>query len=153
MKKIIIILLTIFPIYSFSQINNKLSDSEKSILISKASLKKFAFTECFYAKNENKIQIKDIEFAHYNIFGFEPITIEEQRKSILEIRNFSIIWGSERKQNLGITPIINCLELYESKELDVLIDSAILHINKEELKEFILDPDFKYIGTYKYYYE
>ena len=49
--------------------------------------------------------------------------------------------------------MINCLELYESKELDVLIDSAILHVNKEELDEYISDPDFKYIGTYKYYYE
>ena len=153
MKQIIVVFLILLSSYSFSQINNKLSDSEKSILISKASLRKLAFTECFYAKHENKNQIKDREFADYNLFGFEPITIEKQRKYILEISKFSIIWGKERKQSLGITPMINCLELYESKELDVLIDSAILHVNKEELDEYISDPDFKYIGTYKYYYE
>ncbi|GGF11667.1 hypothetical protein SAMN05443634_1236 [Chishuiella changwenlii] len=153
MKKIVFIFILILSFFCYSQENKKKLISEQSEQISKASLRKLAFTDCFYAKYSNPKEINDREFAHYNLFGFEPFTIKEQRDPISKIIDFATNWGKTRKQNLDISPIINCLELYESKELDILIDSAFLHVNEDELNEYFNDPEFKYIGTYKYYLE
>jgi|JRYL01.1.fsa_nt_gb hypothetical protein len=141
-------------------INSEIIEVRKEI--SKASLRKFAFFECLNKSTNDSLKTKINDSSgdnlYYNLYGFDPLSNPEQRVFIDSLSTFAETWGKQPYPNIDHPNtkmhITNCLNMYESYELEKLIEGIFNNSVDEEIirNNDISDlKDESSIGQYKYY--
>lgn len=109
-------------------INSEIMEVRKEI--SKASLRKLAFYECLNKSVNDSLKIKlndsSSDNLYFNLYGFDPTSNPNQRKYIDSLSSFAENWGKRPYPNIDHLKtkmhITNCLNMYESYELENLVE-------------------------------
>lgn len=161
-SKIIIILFSTALLSCKAQENINFEIIEVRKDISKASLRKFAFFECLNKSTNDSLKTKINDSSgdnlYYNLYGFDPLSNPAQRIFIDSLSTFAETWGKQPYPNIDQPNtkmhITNCLNMYESYELEKLIEGIFNNSVDEEIirNNDISDlKDESSIGQYKYY--